>query len=473
MAAWRTSSTGFVMTKAAHIRNEVLCITLFALLFPSGAMSGELHVYLSNANNVSGKEVSLDERSLSILTPHCGRMVIERSAIKGISSDTKNAREILDFVGESDVVHNRNGDRLSGPVVEIKDDAIFIEAFFAGEKIAKVEAKQLDYLVFASQKKAKPTSKPDRVRVIFTNGDVISGKLVGFESGQFILDPPYCEELRFGAAAFRSLHNAKQSREFFAGGIAEALMDVLGKSGGTGAVYEQIYSLLVSSFLKDDDKQGALLIFRRSAPHVKNQHVFQVIGDQFLAHNMHAAAVEAYEKMLEKAPTSYYPYIKLFKAYMKTGRYAEAAETYEHMVSDPMVNLPAYDISVGKIRMDLGDVYIKLKKFDKAAEHFRRVIVSSTEQEDVRTTALRKLVGLFRQQGKIETLLERYNAELARNNKLLGESYLEVVRIHFNEGKMMKARSYVERLDKLGLTEYAEEARQLWTSDERPPSAQR
>ncbi len=454
------------MIGAAGIRNEVFSIIVAVLLFPSGALSVELHVYLNNADRVSAKELSLDEGSLSILTPRCGRLVIERSAVKGISRSTERGGEILQFTGESDVLHNLNGDRLSGRVEQIKDDVISIKTFFAEDKMVKVEVRQLDYLVFASEKKGQPISKADRVRVIFANGDVVSGKMVGFEFGQFILDPPYCEKVRFGVNAFRSVHNAKLSREFFAGGVAEALMDVLGKSAATGSIYEQVYSSLVNSFLKDDDRRGALLVFRRASSYIRNQHAFQVIGDQFLAANMYEAAVEAYEKMLEKSPTSYYPYTKLFTAYLKMGRLEEAAEIYEQMLSAPTVNLPAYGISIGKARMDLSDVYIKRKDFDRAAEQLRRVIVSPIEQENVRTAALSKLVGLFKGQGKMETLLARYNAELARNDKLLGESYLEMVKSHVNEGRMMKAKSYVERLKHLGLTKYAEKARQFLTSDE-------
>lgn len=454
------------MITVARIRNEVFSIIVAVLLFSSGALSGELHVYLDNADRVCGKELSLDECSLSIQTPHCGRLVIERSAIKGISRSTERGGEILQFTGANDVLHNLNGDRLSGRVVQIKDDVIFMKTFFAEDKIVEFKVQQLDYLLFASEKKGQPISKADRVRVIFANGDIVSGRMVGSESGQFTLDPPYCEKVRFGVTAFRSVHNAKLSREFFAGGVAEALMDVLGKSATTGSIYEQVYSSLVNSFLKDDDRRGALLVFRRASSYIRNQHTFQVIGDRFLAANMYDAAVEAYEKMLEKSPTSYYPYTKLFTAYLKMGRHEEAAEIYEQMLSSPTVNLPAYGISIGKVRMDLSDVYIKRKDFDKAAEHLRRVIVSPSEQEDVRAAALSKLVGLFKGQGKMETLLARYNAELARNDNLLGESYLEMVKIHLNEGKMMKAKSYLERLKHLGLAEYAERARQLLTSDE-------
>ncbi len=449
------------MVGREHIRNTVLCISLFVWLFPSGVLSTELHVYLNNRDHVSGKQLNLDESSLSILTAHCGRVVIERSAVKGISRDPEHGEEILEFIGESDVVHNRNGDRLSGQIVAVKDDAILIKAFFAGDKTVTVEGEELDYLLFASREKAQPPSEPDQVRAIFTNDDVISGKPVGFESGRFILDPPYSENLRFGVDSLRSLHNAKLSREFFPGGIAEALVDVLERSGTSERVAEQVYPSLIGSFLKDGDAKGAVLIFRRGSPHIRSQHFFQTIGDEFLANKVYDAAIEAYEKMLEESPTSYYAYTKLFNVYTQMGRYAEAAAIYEQMLSSARVNLLTYGTSDGKMRMDLSDVYIKLNEYDKAIEHLRRVISNPTEQQDIRANALAKLIALFKQQGKIETLIETYNAELARNDKVIGEGYVEMVKIHLNEGRIMKAKSCVERLDELGLKEYAERARQL------------
>jgi len=461
MAAPNSFSAGFIMTSAAHIRGQALCMVLLAVLFPWRALCSEVHVYLSNADHISGKELSLDERSLTILTPHCGRVVIERSAVKGLSSDPERAREILDFSGESDVVHNANGDRLTGRVVEIKDDGVFVKAFFADDKLVNVEVEQLDYLVFASEKKAERTAEPDEVRVIFINGDVVSGQAVGLEAGQFILDPPYCEKVRFDTDAFRSLHNARHSKEFLEGGIAQAIVDVLERSSESGAVSGDVYIPLITSFLKDGDKKGALLIFRRSTARIRNQHVFQVIGDQFLANDMLDAAVEAYEKMLEKSPTYYYAYSKLFNAYVKAERYSKAAEIYERLLSTPSATPSRYGTSMAKIRMDLSDVYIKLETFDKASEQLRLVIADQIEKQETRDTALSKLIGLFRQQGTIGALVEKYEADLAANNKVIGEGYLDMVNIYVDEGKIMKAKGYVERLDEIGLKECAEKARQL------------
>lgn len=450
----------FMMNSAVRIRHIVLC-GILALLLPLRALCSEVQVYVSNEDHISGGEVTLDDQVLSILTSHCGKVDVERSAVKGISRDGEHAEDILRFTGDNDVAHNRNGDRLSGRIVEIKDNVISIEAFFAEGKIVTMELGQLDYLTFACEKKAEASTKADEVRVIFIKGDVMSGKMAGFESGQFVLDPPYSGEVRFDATAFRSVHNAKESKEFFGGGVAEALMDIIERSGEARGIYYQVYPSLVKSFLKDGDKKGALLIFRRIASRSTNQYVFQRIGDEFLAANMLEPAVEAYEKMMEKAPTYYGAYPKLFNAYMKTGKYAEAAETYERLLSNPTINLSAYGVDIAKIRMDLSDVYIKLKELDKAAEHLRQVVVTPPDREDVREKALSKLISIFNKQGRVEKLIERYVAELAEKNEVLGESYLGMVQAYLDEGRIMKARTYVQRLEQLGLTEYAEKARQL------------
>jgi pentatricopeptide repeat protein len=450
--------TGSAILAPGCLRAVVLLLAV--VLLPSGAFCGEWQIYLRNRDHLSGKELSLDQSALSILTPHCGRVVIERSGIKGISSDAGQAREILESMPEGDVVHNRNGDRLSGEVVEIKGDSIFVKAFFAEDRIVEVKLDQFDYLVFASQEKVEPTVGSDDVRVIFVNGDVLSGAMAGFEGGQFVLATPYSGKVRFGGGAFRSLHSAKRSKEFFEGGIAEAIMDVLERSGEAGGSYARIYPPLVKSFLKEGNREGAMLVLRRISSYVRDQYVFQLIGDHFLAENMLAAAVQAYEKMMETRPTSYYPYSKLFNAYTKSGRYAEAAATYEQMLSHPGLNLTGYGTSIEKVRMELGEVYVKLKEFDKAAEQFRQVMASSAEEE-LREKAVSSLIGLFKEQGKIAALIAKYEAELEQSGELIGETYLEMVKMHVREGNFMKARSYVERMERIGLSKYAEEARQL------------
>ena len=379
----------------------------------------------------------------------------------GISRDTERAGEILGFSGEGDTVYNRNGDRLSGQVLEIKDGKVFIKAFFAADKVVEVEVEQVDYLVFACQEKARATADPDEVRVILANGDVISGKMVGFEEGRFALDPPYSQIVRFGTDAFRSLHNAKQSKEFLEGGIAEGIMDVLDKSSETAGNYSRVYPALIKTFLKEGDKKGALLVFRRISAQVGDQYVFQIIGDDFLANDMVDAALLSYERMLETSPTYYYAYTKLFNAYMKAGRPAEAARTYERMLSNPQVRLTSSRMDLGKIRTDLADVYMQLEEFDKAASQLRQVIAGPLSQEETRKTALGKLISLFKRLGKIEELIEKYRTELTEKNQLIGESYVAMAEIYVSEGKLMKAKSYAERLDEIGLEDYAQNVREL------------
>ncbi len=449
-----------------NIPTRVLCFILLALSLAAAASAGEVRIYLSNEDRVMGKELALDDQSLSVTTSHCGRVVVERWAVKGISRDTEHAEEILQSTGESDVVHNLNGDRLSGRVLGIKDEVISMQTFFAEGKTIEVKMEELGYLVFASQKKSEPSRNPEEVRVIFTNGDVLSGKIAGFElappgRGQFTLDPAHCDKVQFDASAFRSLHSADKSKEFFPGGMAEALMDVLEKSGEARGVYGQVYPSLIKSFLKEGDKEGAVHIFTRISLYLNDQYAFQRIGDEFLASNMLETAIQAYEKMMEKSPTYYYAYTKLFAVYVKMEKYAEAAETYERLLSNPAVNLSGHGIEADKIRTDLSDVYIKLKEFDKAAEQLHQVIVGPTENEDIRKTALSKLIGIFRDQGKIELLTGKYTAKLVEKNKILGDSYLELVKICLDEGKVMKAGTYVQRLENLGLTECAEKAREL------------
>ncbi len=436
-----------------------MLLTLF--LFPCAALCTELHVYLRNADHISGKELILDDRALSVVTPHCGKVVVERPAIKGISPDTRNASKIFQLTSDSDLVYNRNGDRLSGQIVGMKDDALFVKTSFAGDQTARVELSQLDYLAFASQSKPEPAADPGEFRVIFPNGDVISGKIAGVESGQFVLDPPYSDKVRFDVSAFRSLHSRRLSKEFFPGGVAEALMNLLERSGEIRASFNYVFPALVKSFLKDGDKDGALLIFQRISSYLTDQYVFQRIGEEFLANNMFDAAVQAFEKMMESAPNYYYAYAKLFAVYAKMEKYSEAAQMYERLLSDPAINIEAFGLTPSKVRMELSDIYLKLKQFDKATEQLRRVIVSPNEPDDVRKTALANLIRILKEQGKIEALTDRYKAELAEKNKIIGEGYLELVRSYVTEGKVMKAKTYVQRLEELGLIEYAEKASQL------------
>lgn len=449
------------MTCGIRTKSIVQGILLAVGLTSAAAWGADLHVYFSNEDHVTAEEITLNDTSVSVVTSSCGKMLVERAGVKGISREITRADEILQFTGESDVVHNLNGDRLSGQIVEIKDGMILMEASFAEGQRVTVKLEELDFITFASEKKAETPKGPNVTRVIFLNGDIVSGEIKGFEAGEFVLNPPYGETLRFGTTAFRSLHNAKESKEFYAGGVAEAFMDIIERSGEAAGIYYQVYPSLVKSFLKEGDPQAALHVFRRITGYQNNPYIFQRIGDEFLAADMVEPAVEAYEKMIEASPTYYGAYSKLFNAYLKLGKNTEAAATYERLLSTPTVNLSGYGLDVAQVRMELSDLYVKLKEYDKAAEQLRRIIVTLPETKDFREAALSKLIGIFREQGKVETLIEKYREELAEKNKVLGESYLGLVQAYLGEGHIMKAKTYVDRLEQLGLTEYAVKARQM------------
>ena len=449
------------MTCGIRTKRIVQGILLAVGLTSSAAWCTDGHVYFNNEDHVTAEEITLNEMSVSIVTSSCGKMLVERTGVKGISREIARADEILQFTGESDVVHNLNGDRLSGRIMEIRDGMILMKASFAEGQVVTVKLEELDFLTFASGKKAEAPNRANVTRVIFLNGDIVSGEIRGFEAGEFVLNPPYGETLRFGATAFRSLHNAKESKEFHAGGVAEAFMDIIERSGEAAGIYYQVYPSLVKSFLKEGDPQSALHVFRRITGYQNNPYIFQRIGDEFFAAELVEPAVEAYEKMIEASPAYFGAYSKLFNAYLKLGKNSEAAATYEQLLSTPTVNLTGYGIDVAQVRMELSDLYVKLKEYDKAAEQLRRIIVTLPETKDFREAALSKLVGIFREQGKVETLIERYRGELAEKNKVLGESYLGLVQVYLDEGHIMKAKTYADRLEQLGLTEYAAKARQL------------
>lgn len=449
------------MTYGICTKSIVRGVLLGVGLVSSAGQCADVHVYFNNEDHVTANELTLKEASVFIVTSSCGKMVVEQAGIKGVSREIARAEEILQFTGESDVVHNRNGDRLSGQIVEIKDGVISIQAYFTQGRVVTVKLEELDFLTLASDKKADAPKVANVTRVIFLNGDIVSGEIKAFQAGEFNLDPPYGEAVRFGTTAFRSLHNAKESKEFYAGGVAEAFMDIIERSGEAAGIYYQVYPSLVKSFLKEGDPQAALHVFRRITGYQNNPYIFQRVGDEFLAADMVEPAIEAYEKMIQASPTYYGAYSKLFNAYLKLGKNAEAAATYERLLSTPTVNLSGYGLDASQVRMELSDLYVKLKEFDKAAEHLRQIIVTSPETKDFRQAALSKLIGIFREQGKVETLIERYRAELAEKNKVLGESYLGLVQTYLGEGHIMKAKTYVDRLEQLGLTEYAAKARQL------------
>ncbi len=422
----------------------------------------QARVLIRSDDLLRGTGLAITPEHVRIETPYSGTVTIDRSALAGIAFTTGHDREILEASaeelrapGERDALHLMTGDKISGEIVETDGQDLLIKTVYGGGKATRIPLKGIEYISVSA---GAGFDERDPVRVVFVNGDVVGGTLVGFKDGTFRLDTQYAGTLRFTTDDMQSLHNVAKSRQFFPGGLAEAFMRLFEQSSEMRRQYMNILPTLVRGFLSQGDVESALYIFHRMSGYNLDWYN---LARAFEEAKQPDAALQCYERMYAQRRHSPYVFRQLFQAYVKYGRHAKAAEVYEELLKQPPGDLANSGITESQVRMALAGVYAKLDEHDKAVVHLRKVLDDPAAEADTRHDARTALVESFKKIGQLDDLVTKYITEMAALDEQLGADYVALVEKYIERGKLTKARKELTRLEYLGLDTYAARARTL------------
>lgn len=425
---------------------------------PAGeAAEPQARVLIRSGDLLRGTGLAITDKHVRLETPYSGTVTLDRRAVAGIAFTTGYDKQIREASGERDAVHVTAGDKISGEIVQTDEGKLLVKTVYAGGKETRIALDKIAYITFAGPGGGFEL-KPDPVRVVFVNGDVVGGTLAGFKDGAFRLDTQYAGTLRFSTDDMQSLHNVTKSRQFFPGGVAEAFMRLFEQSSDMRRQYINILPTLVRGFLSQGDVESALYIFH----HVSGYNLdWYDLARAFEAAKQPDAALQCYERMYAQRRHSPYVFRQLFQAYTRYGRHAKAAEVYEELLKQPPRNLASSGITESQVRMALAGVYAKLDEHDKAVAHLRKVLDDPAAEADTRHEARTALVEGFKKIGRLEELVTKYTAEMAALDEQLGADYLALVEKYIERDKLTKGRKELKRLEYLGLDTYAAKARAL------------
>jgi tetratricopeptide (TPR) repeat protein len=431
---------------------------------PSPSEGGErvARILLRSGDVFNSAHFELTPKALTVETPYSGKVEIDRHALAGITFTTGHDEQVLERgKRERDLLQMLAGDTVSGEVVQSEDGKLRVKTFYAGGKESAIPLDAIEYVLFAASAEEEATTakpEPGLVRVIFINGDIVSGTLEGYKNGAFRLATRSAGTLHFTTDDMQSLHNAAKSHQFFPGGLAEAFLRLFESSTEMRRQYLNVLPTLVRGFLAQGDADDALYIFH----HMANYDLdWYDLARAFETANLPDAALECYERMYEGRRNNPYVYRQLYEAYKRHGRYAKAAEVYEELLTQAGAALPNSGISEAEVRMALAEAYAKLGEHEKAIGHLRAVLDDTSADPSMRQQARAALVDSFGKIGQLDDLIARYTAEVSTLDNQIGQDYLALVAAYIDRGKLTKARLQHERLVALGLDEYAAKAKAL------------
>jgi len=360
------------------------------------------------------------------------------------------------------VVYLKSGDKVSGEVFKTGDGTLLVKTFYGGGRESEIALDKIDYITFSPPSADEALElKADPMRVIFSNADVVGGTLVGFKNGTFSLETQYAGTLQFKTDGIQSLHNVEKSRQFFPSGLADAFIYLFENTGQLQHQYRNLLMGLCQGLLGAGDTEGALKLLQRMGKHDVDLWTYEQLGRAFADAKLPDAAMVCYERIYAMRKRGIHIYRNIFQGYMRLERYAKAAEVYEELLKEPAAERAQYGFNEPEIRMALADVYDKIEEYEKAIGHLRALLDDPGTDPATRQKARTAMVAGFKKIGRLDELVDKYQAEATTLDDQLGKDYLALVQRYVDVGKLAKARVQYERLVALNLDDCAAQAKAL------------
>ena len=418
-----------------------------------------ISLLLKNGDHLTATKVYLQDGVFSVVLPYSGKLVVDKEYVLGFAYEEGVASAITEEPSEKDRVGTSKGDVLSGTIDSIGDENLALHPSFAPDSTSRIDLSKLTYCAFGNRKSEPAELTDDMVRVIFLNGDLMTGKIAGFAEGKFTFKPLAGNEFAFPIGQYQAIHNAKESKQFIEGGLAAAIMDLMNKSSSANAYGYNIYVALVRAFIDQDDTDSAVYIFDHLEQNKVQPYMYRQLADEFYRKQYYELAYRAYEKVIA-SKQDYVDPLRYIECLIKVDKTAEAAAACEQFLADENA-LTRRGRNPIDIHMKAAELFTEIKDYDKATEHLQAVITDPASKEYKRDDAKQKLIAIYKERGQLDNLIERYKTQLDESEKTIGEGMVLLIGKYIEQGKLTKAKVEFERLKQMEMQEYTAKAEKI------------
>ena len=419
-------------------------------------------IFLYNGDHIFAQDLTLLDSHFTIRIPYADELTIDKKHVLGLAYQQGEIAEITEVVAEKDTVKTTKGEVISGTIESIQEDGLKIRPSFAPENISTISLNRISHITFKGQNNGKSEIAADAniVKVIFINGDLLTGTITGFADGTFQFKPLLGSEFSFAISQYQTIHNVITSKQIFEGGLAAAIVELLKKAGDTRSYGNNVFVAVVRGLINDKDLDGVSYIYDHLSEFLVEPYIQRQLADEFYRNELYELSIKAYSNLFDSDNRFLYDYEKLIKSYEKLDRIAEAAEACEKILgnTDMMTRQGKNPID---LHLMVADLYIDLDNFPKAAKHLEAIIADPGSKDYKRTDARKKLIELYEKQGKLDTLISDYNEKLEQYDKTIGEGTILLIARYMEQGKITKAKVEFQRLKTLGMEEYVARAEEI------------
>lgn len=419
-----------------------------------------ISINFSNGDHILTEELNFSSDRMNVKLPYAGIIQLNKEQITSIVFPSGKADSVTIEPVETDTVFTIKSEIISGKIISIDKNNLKIIPSYAPEKTSTISLDKVTYCLFKKKVSAFDQQAQNQVKIIFTNGDLLTGNISQYNNGKFYFKPLVGNEFAFTPDQYQTIHNTKTTRQFIEGGLAAGLVNVLKNADNIRSYGSYLFLAVIRGFIKSNDLEGAIYIFDHLSEFSIEPYIYQQLANEFYRAQQYELAVKAYKTLINSKQRSYYDYDKIIDAHLKLNKKAEAAELCEKFLEqkEMMVNYGRNPIDM---HLKAANLYYEIKNYAKATEHLQAVITDKTSNEYKRNEARQKLIGIYKENGQLDALIGNYRKQLDDSEKTIGEGMLLLIKRYAEQGKFTKAKYELESLRKISTNDYIKQAEEI------------
>lgn len=163
-------------------------------------------IHLYNGDRISGTIVSMDASALIVANYLSPRLKIDSGAVMAIDWFPQEKKMLAVRDKEMDQIVFTNGDRMTGEIIFLDPNQVKINFF---GRVISINNQQINHILFGQKEKfdfSFPAKEQRIVMLNLRNGDRITGRLLSFQSGMFLLQTRYSPNIEVSISALNSIN---------------------------------------------------------------------------------------------------------------------------------------------------------------------------------------------------------------------------------------------------------------------------
>ena len=156
-----------------------------------------ISITFSNGDHILTEELNFASGKMNVKLPYAGIIQLDKEQVTSIVFPAGKADSISIEPVETDTVYTIKSEIISGKIISIDKNYLKISPSYAPEKTSTISLDKLNYCLFKKKIPSADQQTQNQVKIIFTNGDLLTGNISQYNNGKFYFKPLVGNEFAF------------------------------------------------------------------------------------------------------------------------------------------------------------------------------------------------------------------------------------------------------------------------------------